>query len=55
MEIVVKLANPAKKSGGDKYEAVGDFVNFTVYIPQIISRAKTGHPADEMVVTITEK
>ena len=54
MEVIVKLAKAARKSGGDKYEATGALA-FNVYIPQVISRAGNGQPAEEFVVTIKER
>ena len=50
-KIKVKLAKAARSTGGDKYEATSG-VSFNVYVPQVISRAKTGHPSEELEITI---
>ena len=52
-KIKVHLAKAARSTGGDKYEATSG-VSFNVYIPQVISRAKTGHPAETLEITIDE-
>lgn len=53
MEITVVLAQAARKSGGDKYvDANGG--TFNIYVPQVISRNKTGYPADKLRIRIDE-
>lgn len=54
-KVSVDLIQPARKSGGDKYEGILAGAKFTVYIPQVISRATTGYPADALEIEITEK
>jgi len=49
---IFKLARPAKKSGGDRYEyewGPGSDKPFVIYIPQFISR-KDGKPCNEVEV-----
>jgi len=62
--IVTKLERPAKKGGGDRYQAVasaaatdeGSTVNigeFMVYLPQSISR-REGKPFSVLTLTIND-
>lgn len=51
-EFNVHLEKPARKSGGDKYSTVGAAMPFNVYVPQIVSRSKDGHPADVLKISI---
>lgn len=51
-EFNVQLEKPARKSGGDKYATSGASLPFNVYVPQVISRAKDGHPAEVLKITI---
>lgn len=48
--LTFKLVQAARKSGGDKYAASED-ANFTIYVPQAISRA-SGKPHEQLTVTI---
>lgn len=51
------LAQPASKSGGDKYESIDPELNgykgkpYTVYVHQSISRAKGMAPPKSMTLT----
>ena len=58
METVValRLERPAKKSGGDRYQAINDqapegFKDFQVYLPQAVTR-KNGVPMPVIAITI---
>lgn len=52
-EVVFNLVSPAKKSGGDKYQALnGD--EFTIYFPQSISRPN-GVPVQTIVATFNRE
>ena len=54
--VSVKLENPAKSKGGDKYEGDIDKDNrLVIYVPQVISRADGGVPALNMDVTFESK
>lgn len=52
MQIVFKLERPAKKNGGDRYLAQGKIEDFTIYVPQQISRP-AGKPLEFLTVTFT--
>jgi len=49
-----KLERPARKQGGDRYKAQGRIDDFSIYVPQEISRS-SGQPAKELWVTFSEK
>ena len=54
--LVMKLARPARKSGGDRYEGkTPEGEDLTLYFPQSISRATTAGvtPAQELHVEIS--
>jgi hypothetical protein len=51
-ELKFKLTRPARKQGGDRYEAeVGEVHPMVIYVPQKISR-KEGVPAAELLIRI---
>lgn len=56
IQIKLTLINPARKSGGDKYEGEiegQDFKPYLHYIPQSISRdTPNGQPAKEIMCTL---
>ena len=56
IELIFKLIRPARKEGGDRYEATlkGESKPFVIYIPQSISRA-SGVPFDVVNITIFPK
>ena len=51
-KLIFHLTRPAKKAGGDRYEATveGEHNNFTIYVPQSISRPK-GQPIQSLEIT----
>ena len=52
-EFVFQLERPAKKTGGDRYKATGKIDDFTVYVPQQISRP-FGKPVAQLTVTFDD-
>ena len=51
-ELNFKLARPARKQGGDRYEAeIGEPKPMVVYFPQSISR-KDGIPVEKLTIRI---
>ena len=52
IELKFKLTRPARKQGGDRYEAeVGEVHPMIIYVPQKISR-KEGVSAAELLIRI---
>lgn len=56
-KINLELVQAARKSGGDKYEGdvKGETRPFSIYVPQVISRANGPTPAEKITVTIETK
>lgn len=54
MKLTFILTRPAKRSGGDRYEAVveGEDKPFVVYFPQKLSRPEGKLPYGEITVTL---
>jgi hypothetical protein len=52
IEITLKLEKPARKSGGDKYEAEYSISPFSIYLPQAISRPKGNIPVETLKMTL---
>ena len=51
-KITVRLEKMAKKGGGDKYAGKIEESDFSIYIPQSISRPE-GEPKKEFTITIS--
>ena len=54
--VALRLERPAKKSGGDRYQAINDqvpevFKGFQIYLPQAVTR-KNGVPMPVIAITI---
>ena len=52
-KITVRLEKAAKKGGGDKYTGKIEESDFSIYIPQSISRSEGGEPKKEFTITIS--
>ncbi len=54
MKLTLHLIRPARKAGGDRYEAdvEGEDKPWVVYFPQSISRLLGGQPTESIDVTI---
>jgi len=53
--ILLKLVRPARKAGGDRYEAtIEGGEQLVIYFPQCISRVE-GIPLEKLKVTVEDK
>ena len=52
IKVTVVLTRPARKSGGDRYEGSFDSgEDFTIYVPQSLSRRTDGTPVNSITIT----
>jgi hypothetical protein len=55
MHCTFELNKPAKRNGGDKYTYTQEDEEYTIYVPQSMSRANSTTPSKNLFITISNE